>query len=112
MTALIVLAMGLAVSSLVLFVLPGYYLFLVGDWLFGTQLGHIHGDNLLPIAMQVQMLWAPALPLSYAFARRFYLQRPGRTRMVFAVAMGMLTLYAWAAALAVVFHALMAEVPA
>lgn len=109
LTISIVLALMLAGSSLVLFVLPGYYIYLIGDAVISPYLGHVHGDNLLPIAMQVQLLWAPALPLSTWFAQQFFRRAPSRARLLQAFGLALLLMYAWATTLAWVFHTLLAE---
>ena len=105
----------LMVSSLVLFVLPGYAVFIVGDMPFGRYFGHVHGDNWLPIAMQMQLLWAPMVPVAYALARRVARgvrsARGGGRITAAAVACGTFAggVYLWAVLLATALHYFTAE---
>jgi hypothetical protein len=100
MKVALVVAVLLVVAANVLLVLPGYYLFLAGDWPFGRYLAPFHGDNWLPVAMQMQLLWAPMLPASWWAAQRW----PGpadRLRSLL-VAAGLCA--SWAVALATLLH--------
>jgi len=104
------LALVLAGSSLVLFVLPGYGLYVAGDWAFGRWLGPVHSDHLLPNAMMMQILWAPALPVAAAVQWR-WAQRcgPGGMRLIQAWVLFVAILIGWALALATLLHALAAN---
>lgn len=105
----------LMLASLVLFVLPGYAVFVAGDLPFGRFFGHLHGDNLLPVAMQMQLMWSPVVPVAYALARRA--ARKVRARragaqaasLAAAVLVFAVCVYLWAVLLATAFHCLMAE---
>jgi hypothetical protein len=110
--ACIFLAAALAGSSLFLLVLPGYYLYLAGDLPFGARFGRVHGDNLLPIAMQVQVLWAPMLPIAYALAARLHRRMAGLAGLAAVTVLALCLLYGWAVVLAVMFHSLSAEAAA
>jgi hypothetical protein len=100
MKVALVLALLLVVAAGILMVLPGYYLFLAGDLPFGRFLGRFHGDNWLPVAMQMQLFWAPVLPASLWMARRlpWAATRP-RSWLVAAVLCAV-----WAVCLATLLH--------
>ena len=98
-------------SCFFLFIIPGYWLYLAGDILFGHHFGLVHGDNLLFISMLTQLLVAAALPISYASVRRFVyrpaIHKPhGNPQLVKAgsalVFAGVLCI--WVVLLAVYFH--------
>jgi hypothetical protein len=88
------------VAANVLMVLPGYYLFMAGDLPFGRYLGPFHGDNWLPVAMQMQLLWAPALPAGWWVAQRRF--GPGVKGRSLALAAAIAAV--WAVVLATLLH--------
>jgi hypothetical protein len=111
-------ALVLVAGAFVLFVLPGFAIYQAGDLPFGGHFGAIHGDNLLPIAMQVQLLWAPAIPIGYALVRRWLwssatgARHSSSIRSLVSGAVFAIILYAWAVLLAVFFHSQLGRFPA
>ncbi len=100
MKVALVLAVLLVVAANVLMVLPGYYLFLAGDLPFGRFLRPFHGDNWLPVAMQMQLLWAPVLPAGLWAAQRLS-RRDARGR---ALLLAAAFAAGWAVVLATLLH--------
>lgn len=104
-------AFVLLASALMLFVLPGFVIYQAGDLPFGHHFGEVHGDSLLPIAMQTQLLWAPAIPVLYAAVRKsaHRIEANGSPRLTMQGKLGatlafVCGLYAWAVLLASFFH--------
>jgi len=98
------LLMALAIN---LMVLPGYYLFLAADLPFGRFFGPFHGDHWLPVAMQMQLFWAPALPASLWAAHKIIPASWAATRgrrwpavLLLAAAFA----FVWAVALSMLLH--------
>jgi hypothetical protein len=100
MKVALVLAVLLVIAANLLMVLPGYYLFLAGDLPFGRHMAPFHGDNWLPVAMQMQLLWAPVLPAGWWVAQR----RFGPGGQVKSLALAAALAAAWAVVLATLLH--------
>lgn len=107
MTVAILLAAALMLLANILMVLPGYYLFLAADLPFGHFFGPFHGDHWLPIAMQMQLFWAPALPASLWAAHKIIPASWAATRgrrwpavLLLAAAFA----FVWAVALSMLLH--------
>lgn len=114
----ITLSLGLVAMAFILVVIPGFAIYQAGDFLFGRYFGVIHGDNLLPIAMLTQLLWAPAIPALYALvrkvARRLSANNPSTFSMPLRLGatLGFVGgLYAWAVILALFFHSQFGRLP-
>lgn len=92
--------------------MPGYALFVAGDWPVGHRLRPLHGDQLLTLAFLMNLAWPPVLPLAQWLAGR-WLRRPGPTpsgsRRAAAWALLALLLAGWAVLLATGLHALVAR---
>lgn len=111
MRATLVASVLLVISCFFLFIIPGYWMYLAGDFPFGDQFGVVHGDNLLTISMLTQLLVAAALPITYACVRRFVYRpaiRKTNCSALFAKAGAALVfagiLCLWVVLLAVYFH--------
>lgn len=100
MKVALVAAVLLVIAANLLLVLPGYYLFRAGDLPFGRYLAPFHGDNWLPVAMQMQLLWAPVLPAAWWVAQKWF--GPGHAARSLLLATGLAA--CWAVALATVLH--------
>lgn len=105
----VALAGVLMASSLFLFVLPGYYLFLIADYPLGGLFGPFHGDNWLPIAMQFQLLWPPVLPVAVWVAGKIAGRSGmsglrGRNRTGLAVFLAAFVACSWGVVLATLLH--------
>ncbi|WP_395703926.1 hypothetical protein [Aquabacterium sp.] len=92
--------------------LPGYALFVAGDWPFGHRLRPLHGDQLLTLAFLMNLAWPPVLPLAQWLAGRWLRQAgpsPGGGRRAASWALQALLLGGWAVLLATMLHALAAR---
>lgn len=96
--ALAVAALLMA-ATLFMMVLPGYWLFVAGDWPLGRFMRPFHGDHWLPFAFQMQLLWPPALPLLVWALGRALPARRGLARTLL-----VLLLALWAVLLASGLH--------